>query len=102
MPIRRLIPNQRLSRESLNDYFVNGERVYKLDSIIDQIEGRFVHLSLTPNALLLLWKYCKGNEVINLESCYIDDIIDVFFGCCAENSRRKRIDQKVTKIYYIK
>ncbi|VDO28010.1 unnamed protein product, partial [Onchocerca flexuosa] len=36
-----------------------------------------------------------GDEVVASESCYIDDIIDVFSDCCAESSRRQGIHQKL-------
>ncbi|VDM19050.1 unnamed protein product [Wuchereria bancrofti] len=82
-------------QELIDDYFTTGEQVYKFDSIIDQFEGRFVHLSLSRDGLLLFWKQYKANKVIGSEFCYIDDIIDVFSGCCAEHSRRQGIHQKV-------
>ncbi|EJW85373.1 hypothetical protein WUBG_03717 [Wuchereria bancrofti] len=55
-------------QELIDDYFTTGEQVYKFDS---------------------------ANKVIGSEFCYIDDIIDVFSGCCAEHSRRQGIHQKV-------
>uniref|UniRef100_A0AAF5PTD0 1-phosphatidylinositol 4,5-bisphosphate phosphodiesterase n=1 Tax=Wuchereria bancrofti TaxID=6293 RepID=A0AAF5PTD0_WUCBA len=82
-------------QELIDDYFTTGEQVYKFDSIIDQFEGRFVHLSLSRDGLLLFWKQYKANKVIGSEFCYIDDIIDVFSGCCAEHSRRQGIHQKL-------
>ncbi|VBB27369.1 unnamed protein product [Acanthocheilonema viteae] len=93
MSIHRL-PSTKKSPELIDNYFTTGERVYKFDSIIDQIEGHFVHLSLSNDGLLLFWKQYKGDEVIASEFYYTDDIIDVFSGCCAENSRREGIHQK--------
>ncbi|VDN81729.1 unnamed protein product [Brugia pahangi] len=97
MSIHRL-PSIKNPQELIDDYFTTGEQVYKFDSIIDQFEGRFVHLSLSRNGLLLFWKQYKANEVVGSEFCYIDDIIDVFSGCCAEHSRRQGIHQKVHTI----
>ncbi|VDO20497.1 unnamed protein product [Brugia timori] len=97
MSIHRL-PSIKNPQELIDDYFTTGEQVYKFDSIIDQFEGRFVHLSLSHNGLLLFWKQYKANEVVGSEFCYIDDIIDVFSGCCAEHSRRQGIHQKVHTI----
>ncbi|KAL3985484.1 Phosphatidylinositol-specific phospholipase C X domain family protein [Acanthocheilonema viteae] len=94
MSIHRL-PSTKKSPELIDNYFTTGERVYKFDSIIDQIEGHFVHLSLSNDGLLLFWKQYKGDEVIASEFYYTDDIIDVFSGCCAENSRREGIHQKL-------
>uniref|UniRef100_A0A915Q3D7 1-phosphatidylinositol 4,5-bisphosphate phosphodiesterase n=1 Tax=Setaria digitata TaxID=48799 RepID=A0A915Q3D7_9BILA len=99
MSIYRL-PSTKSPQEVIDDYFATGERVYKFDSIVDQFEGRFVHLSLSRDGLVLLWKQYKGNDVICSESCYIDDIVDVFSGCCAENSRRQGIHHKLNS--YIK
>uniref|UniRef100_A0A0R3RKZ4 DUF5727 domain-containing protein n=1 Tax=Elaeophora elaphi TaxID=1147741 RepID=A0A0R3RKZ4_9BILA len=97
MSIHRL-PNTKNPPDLIDDYFTNGEQVYKFDSIIDQFEGRFVHLSLSSDGLLLFWKQYRGTEVIASEFYYIDDIIDVFLGCCAEHSRQQGIYQKVRAI----
>ncbi|EFO24766.1 hypothetical protein LOAG_03718 [Loa loa] len=87
MSIHRLLSTKN-HQVLIDDYFTTGEQ------ITDQFEGRFVHLSLSRDGLLLFWKQYKGNEVIASEFCYIDDLIDVFSGCCAENSRRQGIHQK--------
>ncbi|VDM91562.1 unnamed protein product, partial [Onchocerca ochengi] len=94
MSIYRL-PGTKNPQEPIDDYFSTGERVYKFDNITDQFEGRFVHLSLSRDGLLLFWKQYKGDEVVASESCYIDDIIDVFSDCCVESSRRQGIHQKL-------
>ncbi|CAG9539958.1 unnamed protein product [Cercopithifilaria johnstoni] len=58
MSIHRL-PSTKKPPELIDNYFTTGEQVYKIDSISDQFEGRFVHLSLSCDGLILFWKQYK-------------------------------------------
>uniref|UniRef100_F1KS80 1-phosphatidylinositol 4,5-bisphosphate phosphodiesterase n=2 Tax=Ascaris suum TaxID=6253 RepID=F1KS80_ASCSU len=96
MSVRRPLPNSISCGITLNEHFIRGERVYKFDNLTDHFEGRFVSLSLSTNGLVLYWKQQENTGELKLsEAIYVDEIVDVYTGCCTETSKQKVVQERV-------
>ncbi|MFH4979932.1 hypothetical protein AB6A40_006641 [Gnathostoma spinigerum] len=87
------------TKSPIPSHKISGERVYKFDNLSDQFEGRFVYISLSTNGLVFYWKQPEKAT----ESIYVDEIIDVFVGCCIDTTKQKdvqkRVDAHVRRIF---
>uniref|UniRef100_A0A0M3KGV0 DUF4912 domain-containing protein n=1 Tax=Anisakis simplex TaxID=6269 RepID=A0A0M3KGV0_ANISI len=64
--------------------------------LTDQFEGRFVVLALSANGLALYWKQWESDAQQRLsEAIYVDEIVDVYAGCCTETVKQKVRQQRV-------
>ncbi|KHN74602.1 1-phosphatidylinositol 4,5-bisphosphate phosphodiesterase beta-4 [Toxocara canis] len=99
MSVRRPLPGSISCGITLDERFLNGERVYKFDNLTDHFEGRFVFISLSTNGLVFYWKQQEigGGQKVS-EAIYVDEIVDVYVGCCTETSKQK-VDSQIKRIF---
>ncbi|VDM49575.1 unnamed protein product [Toxocara canis] len=99
MSVRRPLPGSISCGITLDERFLNGERVYKFDNLTDHFEGRFVFISLSTNGLVFYWKQQEigGSQKVS-EAIYVDEIVDVYVGCCTETSKQK-VDSQIKRMF---
>nr|AXS78273.1 1-phosphatidylinositol-4,5-bisphosphate phosphodiesterase beta-1 [Anisakis simplex] len=94
MSMRRPLPDKFSCGAKLDKRFVAGERVYKFDNLTDQFEGRFVVLALSANGLAFQRFQSDAQQRLS-EAIYVDEIVDVYAGCCTETVKQKVRQQRV-------